>query len=140
MSKIYRFFSNTMDIHTMARFIDDNLLHEYLSQDGYKILDEMLNKYEEDLENDEDLDIPEYDIDVVIKDEYDGLTSYFIKYDEIFLHFKNIEQDQHLVDYYVSSYIYKYVIYYEGITDQDLEDRQDRQEVLKMIRELPQDF
>lgn len=140
MSKIYRFFSNTMDIHTMARFIDDNLLHEYLSQDGYKILDEMLNKYEEDLENDEDLDIPEHDIDVVVKDEYDGLTSYFIKYDEIFLHFKNIEQDQHLVDYYVSSYIYKYVIYYEGITDQDLEDRQDRQEVLKMIRELPQDF
>jgi hypothetical protein len=129
-----------MDIHTMARFIDDNLLHEYLSQDGYKILHEMLNKYEEDLENDEDLDIPEYDIDVVIKDEYDGLTSYFIKYDEIFLHFKNIEQDQHLVDYYVSSYIYKYVIYYEGITDQDLEDRQDRQEVLKMIRQLPQDF
>lgn len=129
-----------MDIHTMARFIDDNLLHEYLSQDGYKILDEMLNKYEEDLENDEDLDIPEHDIDVVVKDEYDGLTSYFIKYDEIFLHFKNIEQDQHLVDYYVSSYIYKYVIYYEGITDQDLEDRQDRQEVLKMIRELPQDF
>lgn len=124
----------------MARFIDDNLLHEYLSQDGYKILDEMLNKYEEDLENDEDLDIPEHDIDVVVKDEYDGLTSYFIKYDEIFLHFKNIEQDQHLVDYYVSSYIYKYVIYYEGITDQDLEDRQDRQEVLKMIRELPQDF
>lgn len=140
MSKIYRFFSNTMDIHTMARFIDDNLLHEYLSQDGYKILDEMLNKYEEDLENDEDLDIPEHDIDVVVKDEYDGLTSYFIKYDEIFLHFKNIEQDQHLVDYYVSSYIYKYVIYYEGITDQDLEDRQDRQEVLKMIRQLPQDF
>lgn len=129
-----------MDIHTMARFIDDNLLHEYLSQDGYKILHEMLNKYEEDLENDEDLDIPEHDIDVVVKDEYDGLTSYFIKYDEIFLHFKNIEQDQHLVDYYVSSYIYKYVIYYEGITDQDLEDRQDRQEVLKMIRELPQDF
>lgn len=129
-----------MDIHTMARFIDDNLLHEYLSQDGYKILDEMLNKYEEDLENDEDLDIPEHDIDVVVKDEYDGLTSYFIKYDEIFLHFKNIEQDQHLVDYYVSSYIYKYVIYYEGITDQDLEDRQDRQEVLKMIRQLPQDF
>jgi hypothetical protein len=138
MSKVYQVYTNTIDIIDFMRAVDERELHEYLSQDGYKLIEEMYDEYVEDLENDEDLEIPEYDIDIVISKEVDNV-SFFIRYNGIFLHLKNVEQDEHLNEHHVPEWINDRLLYFPDQEDEE-DDIMDRQDVLTLVPELPNDF
>jgi hypothetical protein len=153
MSKVYQVYTNTIDIIDFMRAVDERELHEYLSQDGYKLLEEMYDEYVEDLENDEDLEVPEYDIDVVISKEFNhdydnslsfqeigGNVSFFIRYNGIFLHLKNVEQDEHLNEHHVPEWINDRLLYFADQEDEEDDNIMNRQDVLTLVSELPNDF
>lgn len=159
MSKIYQVYHNTISAVDLSEQIEFRDIAKYLSQGGYELLSKMVEEHEENLENDEDLEAPEYDVDIVVK-EVEGLTSYFIRFNasyiirynatcftrfnEFFLHLKNVEQDEHLVDNAVPDWIYDRLMYIQGQEDYEDEDPDflDRQEVLNTVPEieLPEDF